>query len=252
LQKEIAFIKRLLTWASGTKIDGNYLVDRNPVADFVAPPYKVRMRPLMTYDRYLIVREWATQADPTGRFPLLLTILEGTGFRVTAACSIKVRDVDLTCTAKAPFGQICRRQAYDKMSYQDTWVAISGDVREALVALLKMSQGVGRYPLFPSVRARKSNGTPKPWTRHYASKLLRRTQKLAVEAGELGEEKLERGEFHPFRRKWATERKGHSDVDVAKAGGWGNVRSLKMYQQSDDEGVLAAVLETRKIMEKDA
>ncbi len=210
------------------------------------------MRPLITYDRFLTVRKWAAQADLSGRFPLLLTILEGTGFRVTAACSIEVRDVDLTSTPKAPFGQICRRQEFDKMSHRDTWVAISEDVREALVALLKMSKGVGRYPLFPSVRARQSNGTPKSWTRHYAAKLLRRTQKLAAEAGELSEEKLERGEFHPFRRKWATERKGHSDVDVAKAGGWGDVRSLKMYQQSDDDGVLAAVLETRKIMEKDA
>ena len=206
LQKEIAFIKRLLTWASGTKIDGNYLVDRNPVADFVAPPYKARMRPLITYDRFLTVRKWAAQADLSGRFPLLLTILEGTGFRVTAACSIEVRDVDLTSTPKAPFGQICRRQEFDKMSHRDTWVAISEDVREALVALLKMSKGVGRYPLFPSVRARQSNGTPKSWTRHYAAKLLRRTQKLAAEAGELSEEKLERGEFHPFRRKWATPR----------------------------------------------
>lgn len=42
------------------------------------------------------------------------------------------------------------------------------------------------------------------------------------------------GLWHPFRRKWASERKGHPVVDVAAAGGWKDVRTVQnSYQQVD-------------------
>ena len=47
-----------------------------------------------------------------------------------------------------------------------------------------------------------------------ASFWLRRAEKLA------GLEKLKHGLWHPYRRKWATERNHHPDKDVAEAGGW--------------------------------
>jgi hypothetical protein len=49
------------------------------------------------------------------------------------------------------------------------------------------------------------------------------------------------GVFHPYRRLWATERKGLANADVAAAGGW-NTRALKIsYQHADGATVLSVV-----------
>ena len=49
----------------------------------------------------------------------------------------------------------------------------------------------------------------------------------------------EGGLWHPHRRKWATERKRLPDVDVAAAGGWTELRSMRTaYQQADDAAML--------------
>ncbi|HEY9383892.1 MAG TPA: hypothetical protein VIP80_10255 [Gemmatimonadales bacterium] len=62
--------------------------------------------------------------------------------------------------------------------------------------------------------------------------------------------KLEGGLWHPYRRKWATERKGHSLKDVAAAGGWLDTEALlKCYQQPDNETLLAVMSEERKLRE---
>jgi hypothetical protein len=51
------------------------------------------------------------------------------------------------------------------------------------------------------------------------------------------------GLWHPFRRKWATERKGYPLADIAAAGGWKDERSLKSYLQADQETIRKVVLE---------
>jgi integrase len=73
---------------------------------------------------------------------------------------------------------------------------------------------------------------------------LRRALKLA------GLPRLPHDAFHGLRRKWATERKHLPDVDVARAGGWRSVNTMKRaYQQADDAGVLEAIMEPRKLRE---
>lgn len=50
------------------------------------------------------------------------------------------------------------------------------------------------------------------------------------------------GLWHPFGRKWATERKHLPDVHVAAVGGWAELRSLKRaYQQADQDTMLQVV-----------
>ena len=62
--------------------------------------------------------------------------------------------------------------------------------------------------------------------------------------------KLEGGLWHPYRRKWATERKGHSLKDVAAAGGWQDTETLlKCYQRPHNETLLAVMSEERKLRE---
>ena len=60
--------------------------------------------------------------------------------------------------------------------------------------------------------------------------------------------KLERGGFHAYRRLWASERRHLPDVDVAKAGGWRDLATMKRsYQQPDPAtGLLATENEPAK------
>ena len=54
--------------------------------------------------------------------------------------------------------------------------------------------------------------------------------------------KLERGVWHPYRRLWAVERKHLPDVDVARAGGWRDLTTMKRsYQRADPVTTLRAV-----------
>jgi hypothetical protein len=56
--------------------------------------------------------------------------------------------------------------------------------------------------------------------------------------------------WHAYRRNWATERKHLPDVDVAAAGGWKTVQTLKSaYQQADAETMLRVVLEAGEVRE---
>jgi len=62
--------------------------------------------------------------------------------------------------------------------------------------------------------------------------------------------KLRGGLLHPYRRKWATERKHLSVKDVAAAGGWQDVTTLlTFYQQPDLDTMLAVMSEPRKVTE---
>jgi hypothetical protein len=63
-------------------------------------------------------------------------------------------------------------------------------------------------------------------------------------------EPQEGGLWHAYRRKWATERKHLPDVDVAAAGGWKTVQTMKAsYQHADAETMLRVVLEGGELRE---
>ena len=64
-----------------------------------------------------------------------------------------------------------------------------------------------------------------------------------------GLERLEGGLWHPWRRKWATERKDMPLRDVATAGGWKDSTTLvKCYQQTDEDTIQRVVLEAPKLV----
>ncbi len=59
---------------------------------------------------------------------------------------------------------------------------------------------------------------------------------------------MEGGLWHPWRRKWAAERKDMPLKDVAAAGGWRDPNTLlKCYQQSDEQTLTRVVLEAGKL-----
>ncbi len=84
----------------------------------------------------------------------------------------------------------------------------------------------------------------RPVSRHLASRWLLDAEKKA----ELP--KLDGSLWHAYRRKWATSRKGLPDVDVAAAGGWSDLTSLKTaYQQPDIETLYRVVSEAAELRE---
>jgi hypothetical protein len=63
--------------------------------------------------------------------------------------------------------------------------------------------------------------------------------------------KLRGGVFHPYRRKWATERKDQPIKDVVTAGGWKDVSTLlTCYQHADWETMLRVMSEPKKVTER--
>ena len=53
------------------------------------------------------------------------------------------------------------------------------------------------------------------------------------------------GLWHPFRRKWATERKLYPLRDVAAAGGWSDVQTLLTCYQQPDQATLREVVDAQ-------
>jgi hypothetical protein len=72
-----------------------------------------------------------------------------------------------------------------------------------------------------------------PWPREIFG------EQLLVAEQKAGLEHLKGGAWHPFRRKWATERKDLPLVDVKATGGWRDTNTLlTCYQQTDEASML--------------
>jgi hypothetical protein len=73
---------------------------------------------------------------------------------------------------------------------------------------------------------------------------LKQAEKVA------GLPKLTGGLWHPYRRKWGTERKALPLPDVAMAGGWKDVGTLlTCYQHPDRETLLRVTSEEGRLSE---
>jgi hypothetical protein len=103
-------------------------------------------------------------------------------------------------------------------------------MREELERYMSANPRLGDTPLLPAER----NGA-EAMQRFTATKWLLKAENLA----ELP--KITGGLWHPYRRRWATERQNLSDVAVAAGGGWKSTKTLKVYQQVDPASVLAAI-----------
>ena len=150
-------------------------------------------------------------------------------------CQLRYEDLRLS---ERPHGSIRWPADTDKEG-RESCVPISPSVRHALHRVLKDRPGIGSAPLFP-----KPTDPAVPLSIHLASKWLREAEKIA------GLQTQQGSLWHAYRRKWVTERKHLSDVDVAAAGGWKDTESLKTaYQQADQQTILRVVLEAGELRE---
>jgi len=246
VEADCKWLRLLFGWAAKWRMrSGHYLMRENPVRGYPTPRENNPRRPVATQDRFEAVRavsdqvtmetRWGKHVEQRSYLSELLDIVNGTGRRLSAVCRLTYGDLRLD---RAPLGVIRWPAKTDKIG-RETVVPISLSVRRALDRILRERPGIGSAPLFPS-----PGDAQRPISRHLADRWLRAAEQLA---------KLEPQEgslWHAYRRKWATERKHHPDVDVAAAGGWKTIRTLKdAYQQADAGTMLRVVTEAAELRE---
>ena len=222
-------------------------MSENPLRGVKLPHEENPKRPVATYDRFVEVRaamqELATTAPQARgrqrwvRMELALVLAEATGTRIGAIRGLRWSDVE----ADPP--RIRWRPEFDKRGRERVVpipAALAGELHQFRVQL----GVVGDDWLFPPAEQ------DAPWPRELFDQLLRHAEGVA------GVTKLKGGLWHPYRRKWATERKKMSLVDVKAAGGWRDTQTLlTSYQQADEDTMLEVMrspvkLRDRKVVEQ--
>jgi len=246
VEADCNWLSWVFNWASKWRAPaGHYLMAENPVRGYEAPKEKNPERPVATHERFIAIRQrsdqvmmesrWGKHAEVRGYLSELLDIANGTGRRISAVCKLTYEDLRLD---QGPHDFIRWPASTDKTG-RETVVPISPEVRGALDRILRERPGIGSAPLFPA-----PGNAHKPVSRHLADRWLRKAEELA------GLEPQKGSLWHAYRRKWATERKHLPDVDVAAAGGWKTVQTLKSaYQHADAETMLRVVLEAGALRE---
>ena len=86
-----------------------------------------------------------------------------------------------------------------------------------------------------------------PWPRELFGQVLDQAERKAKVP------KLPGGRWHPYRRKWAIERKSNAVSDVMAAGGWKDVNTLlTCYQLATEEGMLDVMSSPVKLVSRKA
>lgn len=241
--KDLDFLSHVLRWATRWRDDnGRYLMSENPVRGFEVPREKNPRRPIASQDRYEAIRAHTDEVtmvvtwngrkeEVRSHLSEIFQLVNHTGRRISSVCALRHSDLRLDRTESAPFGAIRWRASEDKMGY-DSVVPINEKAREAVERARTRNPGIGDAPLFPAPENRQE-----PIRKDVTDKWLREAEELA----EL--EPQEGGLWHPYRRKWVTERKHLPDRDVAEAGGWQSLDALRQcYQQADERTMLDVVL----------
>ena len=212
----------------------------NPLQGVKLPREQNPMRPVATWERFektrAALRDLQETACSTERMrwikvELALVLAEATGRRRGAIQQLRWEDVNFDK------GAICWPQDSDKRG--KAWLMpMPEQLADELRKFQRRIGAVGGW-MFASER---NSGAPM-----HARTL---TKWLAKAERKAGLPKLQQGLWHPYRRKWGTERKHLPIVDVAAAGGWKDTQTLLThYQQPDAETLLAVVNEPRKVRE---
>jgi len=223
IEADLVALHTMLNWGVKERgRDGQRLISENPLRGVSIPREKNRVQPVATHDVFERLYAVADQVNPLLRLALVLA--EATGRRLSAIRQLQWSDINLEA------GLIRWRAATDKKGYERVY-PVAESVREALAAWRRDNPAIGQAWIFPAPKNAK-----KPCSRHLLDDWLRKAYTLA------GLEPPKGGMWHPFRRKWATERKHYPLKDVAEAGGWSDLRSVQTYTQTDEETIRTVIL----------
>jgi integrase len=242
VEADLVLLHAMLSWATTIRVPGGgRLLEHNPLTGVRRVRELNPERPVATWERFqatrlaMQARGAAAESENEGtrwtRIELALVLAEATGRRLGSIRQLRWEDIN--------FQQATIRWRAEADKKRREWVI---PIPPPLLNELKQFRGkLGAVAgwLFAAER-----NPDQPMDRHLFDKWL----SVAESAAKLP--KLEGGLWHPYRRKWATERKGHSLKDVAAAGGWHDTETLlKCYQQPDNETLLAVMSEERKLRE---
>jgi integrase len=239
VETDLAHLHRMLNWAVTVRLHGIRLLDANPLSGVRRAREKAPRRPVATWERFTKTRaEMRAFADSTEseaerlrwvKIEFALVLAEATGRRLGSIRQLRWEDIDLH------LGVIRWRAETDKQGRE--WVVpIPARLVEEIRGFRKVLAAVGGWCL----PAEQDDGAP--MDRKQFDKWLRRSETKA------GLPKLAGGLWHPYRRKWATERKHLPLVDVAAAGGWRDKATLlECYTQPTNDALLAVMSEERKV-----
>lgn len=231
---DLGLLRSMLRFACTVRgANGKVWLDRNPVEGLRFEREKNPVRPVATTERYEATRgalaHLARQAtDPRDRerwlrLDLALVLAEGTGRRRGSIVALCWEDIDFA------EGAIRWRAEYDKKGQE--WRI---PAPEPLLEELRQFQrrlGVLGGRLFPSARRPTEPMRPEMLTQWLTA---------AERAGKVP--KLAGGLWHPYRRKWASERMHLPLKAVADAGGWKDTATLVTSYQHTDDATLLAVM----------
>ena len=165
----------------------------------------------------------ARNVDPM--LPLLITLMDTTGRRLSSVLGLRWDDFDFEAKT------IRFRAELDKR--RKTWTApLPRRAERELLRFRARCPAIGSVLAFPSPR-----DADKPVSIYLARSWLERAYAGA------GITREKNGLWHPFRRKWATERKLYPLSDVAAAGGWSDTQTLLFCYQQPDPNTLRRVID---------
>ena len=239
-EADVRLLTTMINWGLNTcGADGRYLLDVKPMRGFKPPREASAERPVATHERYVATMqslyELAVEAtDPKTRrlwlsirFALMLVTF--TGRRVSAVLRMRWSDVNVS-DGKFMENALRFRRENDKKG-KDRYIPFVEQL-EAIFEEAKRELGGNADDLiFGQLNDR---------TKALAPDGIRK--RLLEAEARANQPKLKRGLWHPYRRKWVSERRHLPVKDVMEAGGWDDYQTFLNCYTITTPATLAAVL----------
>jgi len=241
-EADLVLLRTMLRWAMTVRTaNGGRLLSTDPLFGVRRVREKNPKQPIASIERFQATRsamQWlfdhasvATEKARWLKMEFALVLSEATGRRMSSIRQLRWEDIDLSKP------QIRWRAEADKKR-KEWCIPIPSGLADEIRQFQRRLGAVGGWVFV----AEKNPDVP--MDRHLFDKWLTVAEK------EAGVSKLDGGLWHPYRRKWATERKNLPLKDVAAAGGWSDIDTLlKVYQQPDPHTLLLVMSEPRKVSE---
>lgn len=216
----------------------------DPTKGIKFPVEKNPKRPVADADRFDALMEVADQVlMRVGRgraacwershLRTILRLAGDAGRRISSILALRWSDWH---PERGTFGWLRWRADEDKLGVE-WWAPVTEEVRDEIERLRRERPGLGAALMFPA-----PNHPDQPVDSGVATDWLEDAEQLA------GLESLDGGMWHPWRRRWACERKDWPLKDVAAVGGWKDTATLlKCYMVADDETMEAVVSQPKRL-----
>jgi integrase len=242
-EADIGLLHTMLQWATTVRLpSGEFLLERNPLQGVKRIREKNKKQPVATWERYeatvAAMQKLRAESESDDdrlrwvRMEFALFLAERTGKRLGSIRQLRWEDFGVEKQV------VSWRAEADKKGY--SWqVPMPADFFETVKGFQREIGAVGGYVF----------ATPNTSDGIMDTSQLAKWLRVAEKKAKMP--KLDGSLWHAYRRKWAIERKYLPLKDVAAAGGWKDVSTLlEVYQQADEESVLAVTSVTLKLRDR--